>query len=54
MPPGVLYNLGYPSEVHLKLKSREVSFAHNLFRICPIDSTFCTENSSITVVLSEN
>ena len=28
---GVLCNVGYPSETHLKLKSRGISFAHNLF-----------------------
>ena len=27
--PGVLFNIGYPSKIHFKLKSREISFAHN-------------------------
>ena len=30
------YNIGYPSETLLKLKSREIPFAHHLFRGCPI------------------
>ena len=29
----MLCNIGYPSEIHLKLKSREISFAHNLTTI---------------------
>ena len=29
--PEALWNKGYPSETHLKPKSREISFAHNLY-----------------------
>ena len=38
----VLCNIGYPSETHLKLKSREISFAHSLFIRYPIALEFCT------------
>ena len=31
-----LCNIGYRSEIHLKLKSREISFTHNICRISPI------------------
>ena len=31
---GALYNMGYLLQTYLKLKSREVSFAHGLLRIC--------------------
>ena len=30
---GVLCNKGYPPETHLKLKCREIAFAHNLFSV---------------------
>ena len=43
--------MGYPPETHFKLKSREVSFAHNLFRKWPIVLKFCTEHGSDTAVL---
>ena len=33
---GVLYNIGYPSETHLKLQSREISFVHNTHLNIPI------------------
>ena len=33
---GVLCNITYLSETHLQHKSREISFAHYFFRICPI------------------
>ena len=46
--PGVLCNRGYPSETHLKLKSREISFVHN---IRPIGLKLCTEHGSDTAVL---
>ena len=48
---GVLCNMGYPSETHLKPKSREISFAHNLLCGYPIVITFCTEHGSDTAVL---
>ena len=28
---GMWCHIGYPSETHVKLKSREISFAHDLF-----------------------
>ena len=49
--PGVLCNIGYPSEPHLKLKSHEISFVHNICCDCPIGLKFCTEHGSDTVVL---
>ena len=42
----------HPSEMHLKLNSREVSIADNVFCRCPIVSNFCTEHGSITALLS--
>ena len=44
-------NIGYPSETHLKLKSCEIFFAHNICFIYPIILKFCTEHGSITAVL---
>ena len=49
--PGVLCSIGYPSETHLELKSREVTFVHNLFITYPIVSTVCTEHGSDATVL---
>ena len=49
--PGLLCNIGYPSETHLKLKSHEISFVHNIRFSCTVVLKFCTEHS-ITVVLS--
>ena len=49
--PVVLRNIAFPPETHLKLKSREKLFAHNLFLSYPIVLQFCTEHDSITVVL---
>ena len=40
--PGVLYNIRYPSETHLKFKSREISFVHKTHVNCPIVLNFCT------------
>ena len=51
LKPRVLCNIGYPSETHGKLKSREISFAHNLFINYPIVLNFCTVHGSITAVL---
>ena len=48
--PGVLCNIGYPPETHLKTKSREISFAHNFRFNCPIVLKFCTEHGSDTAV----
>ena len=49
--PGSLWNIRYPSEIHLKLKSREISFAHNPCFSWPITLKFCTEHGSITAML---
>ena len=46
-----LCNIGYPSEIHLKLKSRENPFTHNICRISPIILKFCIEHGSDTAVL---
>ena len=43
--------MGYQSETHPKLKSREISFVHNVRFSCPIFLKFCTEHGSITAVL---
>ena len=45
-----LCNKRYPSEIHLKPKPRQISFAHNLLRQ-PIVLKFSTEHDSDTVVL---
>ena len=47
-------HIGYPSEIHLKLKSCENSFTHKLLLICQIASKFCTEHGSITSMPNEN
>ena len=44
-----LCNIGYPSE-NILIKSRENSFAHNVFPGYPIVLKFCTEYSSATVM----
>ena len=49
--PGVLYNIGYTSETHLKLRPREISFAHNIRLNNPIVLQFWKEHASITAVL---
>ena len=49
--PGVLCNIGYPSETYLKLKCREILFDHNIRFNCPIGLKFCTEHGSDTAVL---
>ena len=41
----------YPSESHLRLKSREISFAHNLLLSCLIVLKFSTGHGSITAML---
>ena len=46
----VLCNKGYPSETHLELKPREISFVHNILFNNPIVLNFCTEHGSITAV----
>ena len=46
-----LYNIRYPSEIHIKLKSREISFAHNSCFSWPIALKLCAEHGSIIAVL---
>ena len=50
-PSGVLCNTGYPSETHLKLKSCENSFVHNIRLSCLNVLKFCKGHGSITAVL---
>ena len=47
---GLLCNIGYPSETHLKLNSRKISFIHNIRLNNPIGLKSCTKNISITAV----
>ena len=49
-----LCNIGYPSETHLKRKSRKNSFFHKIFSCWPIVLKYCTEHGSITAVLYAN
>ena len=46
-----LCNIGYPSENHLELESREIWFVQNTRLSCPIVLKFCTENGITTVKL---
>ena len=39
--------IGYPSEIHLKLKSREISYVHHIRFNSPIALKFCTENAFV-------
>ena len=48
---GAMCNMRYPSETHLKLKSRKISFVHNIRFSCPFVLKFCREYGSITAVL---
>ena len=43
-----LCNIGYSSQMHLKLESRKISFVHNTNFSCPIVLKFCTEHDSDT------
>ena len=45
---GGLYNIGNSSETHLKFKSHEISFIHNICFSHQISLTFCTEHASDT------
>ena len=45
---------GYPSETHLKLKSRKISFAHNPVLRYQIALEFCTEHDSIIAMPCAN
>ena len=45
------YEVVYPTKTHRKHKSREISFAHNLFFIYQIVLKFYTEHGGITAVL---
>ena len=40
-----------PSEIHPKLKFREISFTNKVLRSCQIISKFCTEHGSVIAVL---
>ena len=51
---GVLCNIGYPSETHLKPKSYEISFVHNIYFSRPIVFKFCKERGSDTNMLCAN
>ena len=46
MEAGMLCNIGYAFETHLKLKSPEISFVHNICLSCPIVLKYCTEHGS--------
>ena len=46
-----LCNIGYPFKMHLKPKSREISFVDNLVCSCPFVSKYCTEHEGVTAVL---
>ena len=47
----VLCNIGYPYETHLRLKSRENSFIHDIRFRCPAILKLCTEYGNIIIVL---
>ena len=49
-----LCNMGYPSETHLKLKSYDISFVHNIRSNRPIVLKLCTRQGSNTVMLCVN
>ena len=48
---GALHNIGYRSEIHLKLKSCKISFAHNACFSQLIALKFCPKQGSITAML---
>ena len=48
---GVLCNIVYQSETHIRLKFPDISFVHNIRVNNPIVLTFGTELGSITAVL---
>ena len=50
----VCYNIGYPFETHLKLKSFKTSFAHNYFPTYLIPSKFCTKHYSDNGMICAN
>ena len=49
-PRGAVQYIGYLSGTHLKLKSCEISFVHDICLCCPIVLKFCTEYDSDTAV----
>ena len=51
---GGLCNIGYLSETHLKPKSREISFAHNLSVSYAIILKISTDHGSDTVKLQND
>ena len=48
---GVLCNMVYHSETHLKLKSHKISSVHNSRLSCPVVLKCCTGHGSVTAVL---
>ena len=51
MKPGYSCNIGYSSETHLKLNSREISLVKIIHFSCQIVLKICTEHNSDTAVL---
>ena len=49
-----LCNMGYPFEMHFKIKSHENPFVHNLFVIHLIILNLCTDHNDIMVVICKN
>ena len=49
--PGGCCNIGYPYETHLKLKSREISFAQGIHSNCQIVLKIYTAHDNDTLVL---
>ena len=49
---GDRYNIGYPSETHLKPKSHEVSFVQNIHLSCQAVLEMCAEHGSNITVFS--
>ena len=47
----LLFNIGYPSETHLKFKFPKISFVYKICPSYPIVSKFCTEHSSNTAMI---
>ena len=51
--PGLGRSIGHPSETHLKLKSREISFVHNICFSCSFALKIYPEHGSNTSVFCE-
>ena len=50
-PSGVLCNVEYPPQTHLQLKSRKISFTHNLLIKYPIVLKYCAEHGNMSAVI---